>query len=74
MDRLDDSVETTNDQPDQLEPNALKQERDTNKQTQPATLPLGVGWAPGRRPVGVVVRWRRMSTAVAGCWHGARCS
>jgi predicted PurR-regulated permease PerM len=50
MDRLDDSVETTNDQPDQLERNALKQERDTNKQTQPATLPLGVGWAPGRRP------------------------
>ena len=50
MDRLDDSIETTNDRTDQPERNTLIRERDTNNQTQPAILPLGVGWAPGRRP------------------------
>ena len=48
MDRSDDSLEKIDDQRDQLEDKTLQQDRETNKQTRAAILPLGAGWAPGR--------------------------
>jgi predicted PurR-regulated permease PerM len=49
MDRSDDSLEKIDDQRDQLEDKTLQQDRETNKQTRAAILPLGAGWASGRR-------------------------
>jgi predicted PurR-regulated permease PerM len=50
MNRSDDSLEKIDDQRDQLESKTLQQAREANKQTRAAVLPLGVGWASGRRP------------------------
>ena len=50
MNRSDDGLDKINDQRDQIEGKILERDVGADKQTRAAIYPLGVGWAPGRRP------------------------
>lgn len=50
MNHSDDGLDKINNQSDQLEGKILERDGGADKRTRAAIYPLGVGWAPGRRP------------------------